>query len=223
MRIDILTLFPKMFAGPFAESIVKRAQDKGLIEIRIHNLREWAKDKHKTVDNPPYGGGAGMILRVDVIDRAVSTLKLKGKRQKAKVILMDAGGKTFNQGSARKLKKEKHLILISGHYEGVDYRVHEHIADEVISIGDYVLTGGEIPAMVVADSVIRLIPGVLKPESLLEESFSLSSNFSPPISNTEYPQYTKPEEYRGWRVPEVLRSGDHGKIKRWREKQINRF
>jgi len=207
MRIDILTLFPKMFAGPFAESIVKRAQDKKLVDVRIHDLRKWAKDKRKTVDDRPYGGGVGMILRIDVIDAAISRLKTLN----SKIILLDATGEKLTQAKALQLSKVRHLILICGHYEGVDHRVHEHLVDEVISIGDYVLTGGEIPAMVLVDSVVRLIPEVLgKKEATQIESFS-----KPGVK--EFPQYTRPEVYRGWKVPEVLLSGHHQKISRWRQ------
>ena len=167
MQIDILTLFPEMFAGPFGYSIVKRTQDKSIVKINIHNLRDWATDKYKSVDDRPYGGGAGMVMRVDIIDRAIS----KVKSQKSKVILLDAGGKKFNQRLAYDLARDEHLILICGHYEGVDHRVREHIADEVISIGDYVLSGGEIPAMILVDSITRLLPGSLgNPDSLAEES-----------------------------------------------------
>ena len=205
MQIDILTLFPEMFAGPFDQSIVKRAQDKSIVKINIHNLRSWATDKYKSVDDRPYGGGAGMIMRVDVVDRAIS----KVKSQKSKVILLDAGGEKFTQQKATFLSREEHLILICGHYEGVDYRVHEHIADEIISIGDYVLSGGEIPAMAVVDTVVRLLPGTLGNEqSLAEESHN--------EGEIEYPQYTRPEEYKGWKVPEILLSGDHAKIKQFR-------
>lgn len=209
MKIDILTLFPEMFAGPFSESILKRAAEKGLVEIKIHNLRDWSSDKHHTVDAPPYGGGPGMVMRVDVIDRAVSDLKKDAPE--AKVILLDTKGEIFNQKKAEKLKSERHLILIAGHYEGIDHRVHEHIADEVISIGEYVLTGGELPAMIVVDSVVRLIPGVLgSEESLEEESYQEGGEI-------EYPQYTRPEEYKGWKVPEILLSGHHAKIEAWRK------
>ncbi|MFZ5933152.1 MAG: tRNA (guanosine(37)-N1)-methyltransferase TrmD [Patescibacteria group bacterium] len=207
MKIDIVTLFPKMFSGPFDESIIKRATSKGLVEINIHDLRNWGQDKRKTVDDRPYGGGVGMILRVDVIDTAISNLKTLN----SKVILLDATGEKFTQQKARDLSKEKHLILISGHYEGVDARVQEHLADEVISIGDFVLTGGEIPAMVVVDTVVRLIPGVLeKPAATEFESFSEGT--------LEYPQYTRPENYHGWKVPKVLLSGDHKEIESWRKK-----
>lgn len=197
-----------MFTGPFDESIIKRAKEKGLVEITIHDLRKWGEGERRVVDDRSYGGGPGMVLRVDIIDRALSDIKKKNSR----VILLDAGGKKFNQQKAVEFSKEKNLILVSGHYEGVDHRVHEHLIDEIISIGDYVLTGGEIPAMVVADAVVRLIPGVLeKPQAIELESFS-SQNL------VEYPQYTRPEKYKGWRVPEILLSGNHKQIKAWREK-----
>ena len=213
MKIDILTLFPEMFAGPFDESILRRAQDKLLVEITIHNLRKWAEDKHKTVDDRPYGGGPGMIIRVDVVDRALQELKNKRteEQKNIKVILLDAKGKRFTQSDAKRLSKLKHLIFIAGHYEGIDHRVHEHLVNEAISVGDFVLTGGEIPAMVVVDSIVRLIPGVIKPESLQEESFSKMENF------TEYPQYTRPDNYQGWKVPEVLLSGNHKEINKWKK------
>lgn len=206
MKIDILTLFPKMFDGPLSESIMWRAKDKGFAEINIEDLRKWGLTERRTVDDRPYGGGAGMILRVDVIDKAVAALK----KENSKVILLDAGGEKFTQQKAHELSKENHLILIAGHYEGVDHRVHEHIADEVVSIGDYVVTGGEIPAMVVTDAVVRLIPGVIKEESLKEESHTKSGE-------AEYPQYTRPEEYNNWKVPEILLTGNHGKIEKWRK------
>lgn len=210
MKIDILTLFPKMFTGPFEESIVKRAQDKSLVEINIHDLRKWAKDKRKTVDDRPYGGGAGMILRVDIIDTALKDLRTK-EHKNSKTILLDATGEKFTQTKALQLSKVEHLILIAGHYEGVDHRVHEHLVDEVISIGDYVLTGGELAAMVIVDSVIRLLPGVIgKEESLKEESHNKPGYL-------EYPQYTRPEKYHKWKVPKVLLTGNHQEIKKWRE------
>ena len=212
MKIDILTIFPEMFT-PLTESIVRRAQDKGLVEIKIHNLRDWSTDKHKSVDASPYGGGPGMVMRVDVVDRAVEEVKkLRSYEVKnSKVILMDTKGPIYNQQKAEQLKAEEHLIIIAPHYEGIDHRVHEHIADEVISIGSYVLTGGEIPAMVVVDSMVRLLPGVLgNEESLVEESYQTEGQI-------EYPQYTRPEEYNGWKVPEVLLSGHHKKISEWRK------
>lgn len=207
MKIDILTLFPNMFEGPFRESIIKRAQDKNLAEIKIHDLRKWGLDDRRTVDDRPYGGGPGMIMRVDVLDTAIKELKTKN----SKVILLDATGERFTQQRAVKLSKLGHLILIAGHYEGVDHRVHEHLVDEVISIGDYVLTGGEIPAMVIIDTIVRLIPGVVgKEESIVEESHSKPGY-------KEYPQYTRPDNYKGWSVPEVLLSGNHKEIKNWRQ------
>ena len=208
MKIDILTLFPKMFKGPFDESILRRARDKGLVEINIHDLRAWGEGERRSVDDRPYGGGVGMILRGDIIEKAVSELK-KGSKS-TKVILLDATGKKFTQGTVRALSQADHLVLIAGHYEGFDHRVHEHLVDEIISIGDYILTGGEIPAMVVIDAVVRLLPGVLEKE----EATSLES-FSEKL--LEYPQYTRPEEYKGWKVPKVLLSGNHKEIEKWRK------
>jgi len=196
-----------MFDGPFSESIIKRAQDKSLVEIKIHDLRKWGLDDRRTVDDRPYGGGPGMIMRVDVVDRALKELR----KEDSKVILLDAGGKTFNQEMARKLGKFSHIILIAGHYEGVDHRVHEHLVDEVLSIGNYVLTGGEIPAMVLVDTIVRLIPGVVGKEASIVEESHLKPGY------IEYPQYTRPDEYKRWKVPEVLLSGNHKKIKNWRQ------
>ena len=211
MKIDILTLFPEMFQGPFAESIIDRAVKKDIVEIEIHNLRKWSDDKRGTVDSPPYGGGAGMVMRVDVIDRAIEELRIKNLE--SRIILLDTKGEIYNQQKAKELKKYEHLILIAGHYEGVDHRVHEHLVDEVISIGSFVLTGGELPAMVVIDSVVRLLPGVLgNPESLAEESYENGDG------EIEYPQYTRPDDYKGWKVPEILKSGHHERIKKWRNK-----
>ena len=215
MRFDIITIFPKIFDSYFNESIIKRAQKKRKIKINVVNLRNFATDKHKTVDDRPYGGGAGMVMRVDIIDAAVAALK----SQFSKVVLMDAGGERYTQKKAEELARVEQLIIICGHYEGVDHRVHEHIAEEVISVGDYVLSGGEIPAMIIADSVIRLLPEVLgNPKSLEEESFHESLMLNDQCSiRTEYPQYTRPEEYKGWRVPEVLLSGNHKQIQEWRK------
>lgn len=207
MKIDVLTLFPDMFAGPFDASIVKRAQAKGLISVEVHDLRKWGEGERRNVDDRPYGGGVGMILRVDILDEAISKLKTAN----SKVILLDATGTKYTQQKAREYSKFEHIILIAGHYEGVDHRVHEHLVDEVVSIGDYVLTGGEIPAMVVVDSVIRLLPGVLgKDESSADESHKEPGYL-------EYPQYTRPEIYKGWEVPKVLLSGNHKKIEEWRK------
>jgi tRNA (guanine37-N1)-methyltransferase len=211
MKINIVTLFPKMFNGPFEESIIKRAKDKGLVEIELHDLRKWGISERRTVDDKPYGGGIGMLLRVDVIDSALKNLKTK-RTKNSKTILLDATGEKYTQEKAKELSKLDELIIIAGHYEGVDHRVHEHLVDEVISIGDYVLTGGEIPAMAITDSIVRLIPGVLEKEGATEiESFSEPGK-------VEFPQYTRPEEYKDWKVPEVLLSGNHKKISEWREK-----
>ena len=208
MKIDILTIFPAMFRGPFEESLIKRAQDKNIVEIKIHDLRKWTEDKHRTIDDRPYGGGPGMIMMVEPVDKALKELRQKD----SKVILLTPQGKVFKQKAAQRLSKLNHLILLCGHYEGVDERIREHLVDEEISIGDYVLTGGELPAMVLVDTVVRLIPGVVgKQESLKEESFSENL--------LEYPQYTRPEKYQDWLVPKVLLFGHHKEIKTWREKK----
>lgn len=207
MKIDILTLFPDMFKGPFDASIIKRAESHSLIDVKVHDLRRWGEGERRNVDDRPYSGGPGMILRVDIIDNALKDLRTKA----SKVVLLDATGERYTQAKAQELSKVNHLILIAGHYEGVDHRVHEHLADEVVSIGDYVLTGGEIPAMVLVDSVIRLLPGVLgKDESSLDESHKEPGYL-------EYPQYTRPEDYKGWKVPKVLLSGNHAEIEKWRK------
>lgn len=206
-RIDILTIFPEMFQEVLNYSIIGRAQKKNLVKIKIHNLREWATDKHKSVDDKPFGGGAGMVMKVEIIDRALQSFKSGYK------ILLTPQGKTFNQQSAQKLAKFNHLILICGHYEGFDERIRE-LVDEEISIGDYVLTGGEIPAMVMTDAIVRLLPGVIETESLQEESFSQNL--------LEYPQYTRPEVYKKMKVPAVLLSGNHEKIKQWRQEEAKK-
>jgi len=215
MKIDIVSLFPEMFEGPFNQSILRRAQDKLLIEINIHNLRKWAKDKRGTVDDKPYGGGIGMVMMVEPIVKAIEEIK----SCEAKIILLSPRGKVWKQEMAQKYSKFNHLILICGHYEGVDERIKEFI-DEEISIGDFVLTGGEIPAMVLVDSIVRLIPGVLqKSEATQFESFS---NFKFQISNyklLEYPQYTHPENFNGLKVPPILLSGNHGEIEKWRKEK----
>ena len=209
MQIDILTLFPEMFTGPFDASIIKRAESRDLIKMEVNDLRKWGEGTRRNVDDRPYGGGVGMILRVDIIDTALKDLRTK----QSKVILLDATGTRYTQQKAHELSKLDHIILIAGHYEGVDHRVHEKLVDEVISIGDYVLTGGEIPAMVLVDSVIRLIPGVLgKDESSVDESHKEPGYL-------EYPQYTRPEDYKGWKVPEVLLSGNHKNINDWRKEK----
>ena len=206
MKFDVLTLFPEMFKS-LDESIIGRAREKGLIEINLINIRDFSKDKHKKVDDTPYGGGAGMVLMPDVVYDAYDSIKDKN----AKVIYLSPQGKVLNQNKVKELVKEEHLILLCGHYEGIDQRVLDEIVDEEISIGDYVLTGGELPAMVLIDSVSRYTQGVLKDESIKEESFS--NNL------LEYPQYTRPEEFRGKKVPEVLISGHHENIKKWREQK----
>jgi tRNA (guanine37-N1)-methyltransferase len=213
MRFEIITIFPEIFNSYFSESILKRAQKAGLIGIGVHNLRDFTVDKHKTVDDTPYGGGVGMVLKVEPIYKCVNALKSKNKKAKTRIILFSAKGKKYTQKDARRLAKYDNLILICGRYEGVDERVARHIADEEISIGDYVLTGGEIPAMVVVDSVSRLIPGVLgNIESVKNESHSIDGQL-------EYPQYTKPEVFNGWKTPKVLLSGNHKEIENWRKKQ----
>jgi len=221
LTIDILTIFPNVFASPLSESIVKRAQDKDLVKINIHNLRDWSTDNYKSVDDRPFGGGPGMIMRVDIIDRAVTELKLQAEncKLKPKVILLDTKGPFYTQTKAQELSQENHLIFIAPHFEGIDHRVHEHIADEVISIGPYVLTGGELPTMVVIDSIVRLLPKAINEESLKDESYQSISNFKFQISNysVEAPQYTRPADYKGWKVPEVLLSGNHKEIEKWRK------
>ncbi len=209
LKIDILTIFPEMFEGVFKTSIIGRAVGSEAVNIKIHNLRDWSDDNYKSVDDRPFGGGAGMVMRVDVIDRALKELGT----EKSKVILMDTKGKMYNQKAAEGLKAEERLIFIAPHFEGIDHRVHEHLADEIYSIGPYVLSGGELPVMVVVDSICRLMPGVLgNPESLKEESYSEEMAL-------EYPQYTRPAEYNGWKVPEILLSGDHKKIAEWRKRK----
>lgn len=211
MQIDILTIFPNMFTGPFQESILKRAANKELVKIAVHNLRDWTSDVHHQVDDRPFGGGAGMVMMVEPIDKALEDLKLKAESSKLKTILLSAKGERYTQQKAESFTHFDHLILVCGHYEGIDQRVYEHLVDEVISIGDYVLTGGELPAMVVVDSIVRLIPGVVgDQESIVDESHKNPGYI-------EYPHYTRPATYKGWSVPQVLLSGDHAKIKAWRD------
>jgi len=213
MIIDILTLFPEMFEGPFDYSILKHAKEKGAVKINIHYLRNWAKDKHKTTDDRPFGGGVGMILKVEPIDKAIKDLIKKDKKNtKRKIILLSPQGKVLTQEKVKELSSLDHLILIAGHYEGVDQRVIDHLIDEELSIGDYVLTGGEIPAIVVVDSVVRLLPDVLEKEVTENESFSKGDIL-------DYPQYTQPRNYKGWKVPEVLLSGNHKEIEKWRKEK----
>lgn len=212
LKIDIITLFPDMFKGPFDMSILQKAQERGFMEINFHDLRKFGITERRTVDDRPYGGGAGMILRVDVIEAAIKSVVGEKKPKGTKVILMDAAGEKFTQPKALKYSTLKQLVIICGHYEGIDHRVHEHLVDEVVSIGDYVLTGGEIPAMVITDTVTRLIPGVIKKESLKEESHSMID------LKTEYPQYTRPPTHNNWKVPDILLTGNHAAIEKWRRK-----
>jgi len=248
MKIDIVTLFPELFA-PFVEwSMIKKAQKIGALEIETHNLRNWGIDKRGSVDSHPYGGGPGMILRIEPIYKALRALSSKfqtpnskqiqnskSQKTKQKIILFSAKGKTFDQKTVRRLAKTDHLILICGHYEGIDERVRKYLIDEDISIGNYVLSGGEIPAMVVVDAVSRLLPGVLKKEGAAEiESFSPglkkllqeTSNQKPSLRKQaetqdliEFPQYTRPPVFKGWKVPQILLSGNHQKIAEWRAKK----
>ena len=206
MQFDVLTLFPEMFE-PLNESIIGRAKENGLININLINIRDFSKNKHKKVDDTPYGGGAGMVMMPDVVYDAYKSLNPKD----AKVIYMSPQGQKLNQKKVVELSKEKHIILLCGHYEGIDQRVIDEIVDEEISIGDYVLTGGELPAMIVIDSVSRYIEGVLRDDSTKEESFSEGL--------LEYPQYTRPEVFNGKQVPEVLLSGHHENIDKWRREQ----
>jgi tRNA (guanine37-N1)-methyltransferase len=211
MYITILTLFPEMFRGPFDVSIIKRAVQKGAVSIQYVNIRDFAHDTHKSVDDHPYGGGAGMILRVDVVSRAIDHARKLHPTIQSKIVLMDPQGTPFKQPHAKELATTEHLILLCGHYEGVDERIRT-LVDEELSIGDYVLTCGELPAMVVVDAIVRLIPGVLKKEGV-------TANESFEDNLLEYPQYTKPDVFKGVTVPEVLRSGNHKHILDWQKTQ----
>ena len=214
MRIDIITIFPDMFGPVLNESIIKRAQKKGKVKIQVHDLRDYTLDKHRKVDDRPFGGGSGMVMCADPIFRSVESLKRNTRYaiRDTKVILLTPQGQQLNQNVAKRLSKYKHIILLCGHYEGIDERVRGRLADEEISIGDYVLTGGELPAMILLDSVVRLLPGVLGDRNSLKfESFE--GNL------LEYPQYTRPAVYRGMKVPDILLSGDHKKIEIWRKEQ----
>ena len=206
MKFDILTLFPEMFT-PLKESIIGRAVQNNLIEMNLINIRDFSKDKHKKVDDTPYGGGAGMVIRPDVVYDAYSSINTNN----AKVIYMSPKGTRLNQEKVKQLSQESHIVILCGHYEGIDQRVLDEIVDEEISIGDYVLTGGELPAMILIDTVSRYVEGVLSKDSVSEETFSNGL--------LEYPQYTRPEEFRGKKVPEVLISGHHQNIKKWREER----
>src|SRR5213080_4351356 len=223
MRIDIITLFPEICRAPLNESIMKRAQENGALDLHIHNLRDWTSDKHHVVDDAPFGGGQGMVMKPEPIFAAVEDLKSQTthnereaapgvSNRKPKILLMSPAGRRFDQQMAQQLSQESHLIIISGHYEGVDHRVIEHLIDLEISIGDYVLTNGGIAAVVLVDSIVRLLPGALGHEqSAADDSFSNGL--------LEAPQYTRPADFRAWKVPEVLLSGNHAEIAKWREEQ----
>lgn len=223
MKIDVLTLFPKMFDSPFGESIVKRAIKNKIIELKIYNLRDWAIDSYGTVDDKPFGGGVGMLIRPEPVYEALKKIKSEKKTNKRKIVLMSARGKKFTQEMAENWSKLDNLIIIAGHYEGFDQRIADFMVDEEISIGDYVLTGGELPAMVEIDAVTRLLPGVLgKDESSSQESWSEIEIDGKKIRTKEYPQYTRPREFMGKSVPKVLVSGDPKKIKAWQIEQIKK-
>lgn len=208
LHIDVVTIFPDMFVSPFGESIIRRAMDRQLVSLQVHNLRDYCHDRHRVVDDYPYGGGAGMVMRPEPAIRALRTLR--GEESHGSVILTSPQGDIFSQKMAAELAGESHLIFFCGHYEGIDERIRFHV-DREVSLGDYVLTGGELPAMVIIDTVVRLLPGVLgSAESLAEESFS-------PL--LEYPHYTRPAEFEGMVVPDVLRSGHHQQIREWRRRQ----
>jgi tRNA (guanine37-N1)-methyltransferase len=215
MKIDIVTLFPEICRAPLNESIMKRAQKNGIVDLYIHNLRDWTTDKHHVADDAPFGGGQGMVMKPEPIFAAVEELRNPTsniQHQTSKVVLMSPAGRRFSQEMAAQLSGESHLIIICGHYEGVDHRVIEHLVDLEVSIGDYVLTNGAIAAVVLVDAVVRLMPGVLGHEqSAVDDSFNRGL--------LEAPQYTRPAEFRGWKVPEILLSGNHAEIERWRKEQ----
>jgi tRNA (guanine37-N1)-methyltransferase len=212
MKIDIVTLFPEICRAPLSESMMKRAQKNRIVELHIHNLRDWTTDKHHVVDDAPFGGGQGMVMKPEPIFAAVEDLKSQIANRKSQILLMSPAGRRLDQQLAQQLSQESHLIIISGHYEGVDHRVIEHLVDMEISIGDYVLTNGAIAAAVLVDSIVRLLPGTLGHEqSAADDSFS--------DGLLEAPQYTRPADFRGWKVPEVLLSGNHAEIGKWRKEQ----
>jgi tRNA (guanine37-N1)-methyltransferase len=217
MKIDILTLFPEICRAPLSESMMKRAQERQIVDLQIHNLRDWTTDKHHVVDDSPFGGGQGMVMKPEPIFKAVEALKTNPKSQipNPKIILMSPAGKRLDQKLATELSRESHLIIVCGHYEGVDHRVIEHLVDLEISIGDFVLTNGAIAAAVLVDAVVRLLPGVLGDEqSATDDSFASGL--------LEGPQYTRPAEFRGWKVPDVLLSGNHAEIAKWRQEQAKK-
>ena len=208
IKFDVLSIFPEMFESPLNFSLLKKAQEKGLLNICLHDIRNWAEDKHKMTDDAPYGGGCGMVMKIEPVEKALAAIR--SPEDDSLVVLMTPQGKNFNQIIAAELAEKKQIIIICGRYEGVDERIREHLVDREISIGDYILTGGELAALVLIDAVSRLIPDVLgNPQSTLSESFSYNL--------LEYPQYTRPAEYKGWPVPEVLLSGNHAQIELWRK------
>ena len=210
MRIDILTVLPEMFESPLGCSILKRAQDKGLVEIHVHNIRDYSTNKHRKVDDYPFGGEAGMVMQIEPIDRAISALK--AERDYDEIIFTSPDGETFNQPMANSLSMKENIIILCGHYKGIDYRIREHLITREISIGDYVLTGGEMPAIAITDAIVRLIPGAIGDEqSALSDSFQ-DNLLAPPL-------YSRPAEYKGWRVPDILLSGHQAKIDQWRYDQ----
>ena len=210
IRFDILSVFPGMFTSAFECSILKKAQEKNLIEIRVHDIRHYTEDKHRMTDDAPYGGGGGMVMKVEPIDRALQAVA--PDRDQALIVLLTPQGETFRQEIAQELALHPRIVLVCGHYEGLDERVRTHLVDREISIGDYVLTGGELPAMIVVDAVARLVPGVLgNVASVVTDSFAMGL--------LEYPQYTRPAEYRNWKVPDVLISGHHREIEKWRRRE----
>ena len=214
MRIDVVSLFPEFFKGPLSASLLKHAAAKGKVQFHLQNPRDFTVDRHRTVDEKPFGGGAGMVLKPEPIFKCVESIPGKGW-----VILLSPRGRNFTQARAQALARKKHLVLISGHYEGIDERVARHLADEEISIGDFVTMGGEAPALCLIESVVRLVPGVLgNPDSLKEESFTVARN-GQSHQRLEFPQYTRPRVFRGWQVPAVLLSGNHPVIREWRKKQ----
>ena len=208
IKFDVLSIFPEMFESPLNFSLLKKAQEKGLLNICLHDIRNWAEDKHKMTDDAPYGGGCGMVMKIEPVEKALAAIR--SPEDDSLVVLMTPQGKNFNQIIAAELAEKKQIVIICGRYEGVDERIREHLVDREISIGDYILTGGELAALVLIDAVSRLIPDVLgNPQSTLSESFSYNL--------LEYPQYTRPAEYKGWPVPEVLLSGNHAQIELWRK------
>ena len=210
IKFDVLSIFPEMFSSPLNFSLLKKAQEKGLLNICLHDIRNWAKDKHKMTDDAPYGGGCGMVMKVEPVEKALAAIR--SPKDDSLVVLMTPQGETFNQKIAAEMAEKKQIIIICGRYEGVDERIREHLVDREISIGDYILTGGELAALVLIDAVSRLIPDVLgNPESTLGESFSHNL--------LEYPQYTRPAEYKGWKVPDVLLSGNHAQIELWHKRE----